>query len=182
MSFNSDCHVYSQGFILLSVQAHLPQLKPPKCNPLIDQACEEAKGLKAMIFFMALYLVALGSGCVKPNMIAHGADQFSQSHPKQSKRLSSYFNAAYFAFSMGELIALTLLVWVQTHSGMDVGFGVSAAAMTMGLISLVSGTMYFRNKRPRRSIFTPIAQVSLCCLLTILTRKKKEKKKNIVMI
>ncbi|CAE5962627.1 unnamed protein product [Arabidopsis arenosa] len=153
------------GFILLSVQAHLPQLKPPKCNPLIDQTCEEAKGFKAMIFFMALYLVALGSGCVKPNMIAHGADQFSQSHPKQSKRLSSYFNAAYFAFSMGELIALTLLVWVQTHSGMDVGFGVSAAAMTMGLISLVSGTMYFRNKRPRRSIFTPIAQVVVAAIL-----------------
>ncbi|WZZ13552.1 hypothetical protein YC2023_106641 [Brassica napus] len=131
------------GFILLSVQAHLPQLKPPKCNPLIDQSsCEEAKGFKATFFFMALYLVALGSGCVKPNMIAHGADQFSQSHPKQSKRLSSYFNAAYFAFSMGELIALTLLVWVQTHSGMDVGFGVSAAAMTIGLISLLSGTMF----------------------------------------
>uniref|UniRef100_A0A1J3EJC2 Protein NRT1/ PTR FAMILY 4.3 n=1 Tax=Noccaea caerulescens TaxID=107243 RepID=A0A1J3EJC2_NOCCA len=153
------------GFILLSVQAHLPQLKPTKCNPLIDQnSCEEAKGFKAMIFFMALYLVALGSGCVKPNMIAHGADQFSQSHPKQFKRLSSYFNAAYFAFSVGELIALTLLVWVQTHSGMDIGFGVSAAAMTMGLISLVSGTLYFRNKRPRRSIFTPIAQVVVAAI------------------
>ncbi|CAF2040633.1 unnamed protein product [Brassica napus] len=153
------------GFILLSVQAHLPQLKPPKCNPLIDpSSCEEAKGFKATFFFMALYLVALGSGCVKPNMIAHGADQFSQSHPKQSKRLSSYFNAAYFAFSMGELIALTLLVWVQTHSGMDVGFGVSAAAMTIGLISLVSGTMFFRNKRPRRSLFTPIAQVVVAAI------------------
>lgn len=154
------------GFILLSVQAHLPQLKPPKCNPLINESsCDEAKGFKAIIFFTALYLVALGSGCVKPNMIAHGADQFSQSHPKQSKRLSSYFNAAYFAFSIGELIALSLLVWVQTHSGMDVGFGVSAAAMTMGLISLVSGTMYFRNKRPRRSIFTPIAQVVVAAIL-----------------
>ncbi|CAH8302761.1 unnamed protein product [Eruca vesicaria subsp. sativa] len=153
------------GFILLSVQAHLPQLKPPKCSPLINQSsCEEANGLKALVFFTALYLVALGSGCVKPNMIAYGADQFSQSHPKQSKRLSSYFNAAYFAFSLGELIALSLLVWVQTHSGMDVGFGVSAAAMTMGLISIVSGTMYFRNKRPRRSIFTPIAQVVVAAI------------------
>ncbi|CAH8388193.1 unnamed protein product [Eruca vesicaria subsp. sativa] len=153
------------GFILLSVQAHLPQLKPPKCNPLMGQSsCEEAEGFKATFFFMALYLVALGSGCVKPNMIAHGADQFSQSHPTQSKRLSSYFIAAYFAFSMGELIALTLLVWVQTHSGMDIGFGVSAAAMTMGLISLVSGTMFFRNKRPRRSIFTPIAQVVVAAI------------------
>ncbi|KAM7251575.1 hypothetical protein ACFE04_023458 [Oxalis oulophora] len=156
------------GFILLSVQAHLPQLKPPQCNMLAtngDQICEEAKGFKALIFFVALYLVALGSGCVKPNMIAHGADQFKQNDPKQTKKLSTYFNAAYFAFSVGELIALTLLVWVQTNSGMDVGFGISAAAMGMGLISLVSGTLYYRNKRPQGSIITPIAQVFVAAIL-----------------
>lgn len=159
------------------MQAHLPQLKPPECN-IMAEKCEEAKGLKALIFFVALYLVALGSGCVKPNMVAHGADQFNQNNPKQSKLLSTYFNAAYFAFSMGELIALTVLVWVQTHSGMDVGFGVSAAAMAMGLICLVSGTLYYRNKPPQGSILTPIAQVSflfnsfayiLCSLLALST-------------
>ena len=122
--------------------------------------CLEAKGFKALIFFVALYLVALGSGCVKPNMIAHGADQFNiQNSPSHSKKLSTYFNAAYFAFSMGELIALTILVWIQTHAGMDVGFGLSAAAMALGLISMVSGTLYYRNKPPQGSILTPIAQV-----------------------
>ncbi|KAK9014017.1 hypothetical protein V6N11_005191 [Hibiscus sabdariffa] len=151
------------GFILLSVQAHVPQLKPPKCNMVIDgEKCEEAKGVRSLIFFVALYLVALGSGCVKPNMIAHGADQFNISH---SKSLSTYFNAAYFAFSMGELIALTFLVWIQTHAGMDVGFGLSAAVMAMGLISLVSGTVYYRNMPPQGSIFTPIAQVLVAAVI-----------------
>ncbi|GAV63304.1 PTR2 domain-containing protein [Cephalotus follicularis] len=154
------------GFILLSVQAHLPQLKPPQCNMLTEgDHCIEAKGIKALVFFVALYLVALGSGCVKPNMIAHGADQFNQNNPKQYKKLSTYFNAAYFAFSVGELVALTVLVWVQTHSGMDVGFGVSAAVMAMGLISLVSGTLYYRNKPPQGSIFTPITQVFVAAIL-----------------
>ncbi|KAL0422200.1 UNVERIFIED_CONTAM: protein NRT1/ PTR FAMILY 4.3 [Sesamum latifolium] len=154
------------GFILLSVQAHLPQLKPPQCNMLTDSDnCVEAEGFKAIIFFIALYLVALGSGSVKPNMIAHGADQFNQDDQKQSKKLSRYFNAAYFAFSMGELIALTVLVYVQTHSGMDVGFGVSAAAMAMGLISLISGTVFYRNKPPQGSILTPIAQVFVAATL-----------------
>ncbi|EXB80405.1 putative peptide/nitrate transporter [Morus notabilis] len=154
------------GFILLSVQAHMPQLMPPKCNTTNGDLCEEAKGFKALIFFLALYLVALGSGCVKPNMVAHGADQFNPDQsPNQSRKLSSYFNAAYLAFSIGELIALTVLVWVQTHSGMDVGFGVSAAAMAMGLISLVSGTLYYRNKPPQGSIFTPIAQVFVAAIL-----------------
>ncbi|KAF8019273.1 hypothetical protein BT93_G0063 [Corymbia citriodora subsp. variegata] len=154
------------GFILLSVQAHLPQLKPPKCDTIHNPTdCIEAKGFKAFIFFIALYLVALGSGCVKPNMIAHGADQFKRDDPSQSKKLSTYFNAAYFAFSVGELVALTVLVWVQTHSGMDVGFGVSAAVMAMGLISMVSGTLYYRNKRPQGSILTPLAQVIVAAIV-----------------
>ncbi|XP_056163428.1 protein NRT1/ PTR FAMILY 4.3-like isoform X2 [Syzygium oleosum] len=154
------------GFILLSVQAHLSQLKPPKCDMIHNPSeCVEAKGFKAFIFFVALYLVALGSGCVKPNMIAHGADQFRRDDPSQSKKLSTYFNAAYFAFSVGELVALTVLVWVQTHSGMDVGFGVSAAVMAMGLISLVSGTLYYRNKRPLGSILTPLAQVIVAAIV-----------------
>ncbi|XP_020230630.1 protein NRT1/ PTR FAMILY 4.3 [Cajanus cajan] len=150
------------GFILLSVQAHVPQLKPPPCND--GEHCVEAKGFKAMIFFVALYLVALGSGCVKPNMVAYGGDQFDQDNPKQLKKLSTYFNAAYFAFSLGELISLTILVWVQTHSGMDVGFGVSAAVMAMGLISLICGTLYYRNKPPQGSILTPIAQVLVAAI------------------
>ncbi|KAK9069662.1 hypothetical protein SSX86_011566 [Deinandra increscens subsp. villosa] len=146
------------GFILLSVQAHLPQLKPPQCNMLTDgDECIEAKGVESLIFFVALYLVAIGSGCVKPNMLAHGADQFSRS--TDSNKLSTYFNAAYFAFSVGELVALTLIVWIQTHSGMDIGFGVSAIVMAMGLICLVSGTIFYRNKPPRGSVLVPIAQV-----------------------
>lgn len=163
----TETYIYMawQGFILLSVQAHVPQLKPPQCNMLLiknnnEHECVEAKGVKALIFFVALYLVAIGSGCVKPNLIAHGADQFSTSqNPSHSKSLSKYFNTAYLAFSIGELIALTLIVWIQTHSGMDVGFGVSAAVMAFGLIILVAGIFYYKNKPPQGPIFIPILQV-----------------------
>ncbi|KAK9271164.1 hypothetical protein L1049_026753 [Liquidambar formosana] len=158
------------GFILLSVQAHIPQLRPSHCSMVSGGGqCSEPKGYKALIFFVALYLVALGSGCLKPNIISHGADQFRKEDLKQSKKLSTYFNAAYFAFCMGELIALTGLVWVQTHSGMDIGFGVSAAAMAMGLICLISGTLFYRNKPPRGSIFTPMAQV----FVAAITKRKQ---------
>lgn len=152
------CKLIKQGFILLSVQAHLPELRPPECNMKSTTIhCVEANGYKAATLYTALCLVALGSGCLKPNIISHGANQFQR---KDLRKLSSFFNAAYFAFSMGQLIALTLLVWVQTHSGMDVGFGVSAAVMAAGMISLVAGTSFYRNKPPSGSIFTPIAQVN----------------------
>ncbi|KAK8966651.1 putative peptide/nitrate transporter [Platanthera guangdongensis] len=153
------------GFILLSVQAHLPQLRPQKCDMLSkEENCKEADGFKAAVFFAALYLVALGSGCLKPNMISHGGDQFIKEDPGQSKKLATYFNSAYLSFCVGELIALTVLVWVQTHSGMDVGFGVSAAAMAMGLISLIFGMVFYRNKPPQGSIFTPLARVFVAAI------------------
>ncbi|KAJ0977240.1 hypothetical protein J5N97_012714 [Dioscorea zingiberensis] len=157
------------GFILLAVQAHLPQLRPTECNMITDDNCIEAKGFKATIFFIALYLVALGSGCLKPNMIAHGADQFSKDDEKQAKKLPTYFNTAYFSFCVGELIALTVLVWFQTRAGMDVGFAISAAAMGMGLVSLVSGLAFYRNKPPQGSILTPIAQV----IVAAITKRKQ---------
>ncbi|XP_017980872.1 PREDICTED: protein NRT1/ PTR FAMILY 4.4 [Theobroma cacao] len=167
------------GFILLCIQAHLPQLRPPHCDMVSDgENCLEAKGSKALIFFLALYVVALGSGCLKPNIVSLGADQFRRGDTEQSRRLSTYFNIAYFAFCMGELIALTLLVWVQTHSGMDVGFGVSAAAMAMGMISLISGTLLYRNKPPRGSIFTPIAQV----FVAAITKRKQICPSNVQML
>ncbi|XP_061350015.1 protein NRT1/ PTR FAMILY 4.4-like [Gastrolobium bilobum] len=157
------------GFILLSVQAHLPQLRPPTCRMLDGNPCVAANGYKAFIFFLALYLVALGSGCLKPNIISLGADQFWKDEPSQNRKLSTFFNIAYFAFCMGELGALTLLVWVQTNSGMDVGFGVSAAAMAVGLISLISGAFRYRNKPPRGSIFIPVAQV----FVAAITKRKQ---------
>ncbi|OEL28055.1 Protein NRT1/ PTR FAMILY 4.3, partial [Dichanthelium oligosanthes] len=149
------------GLILLSVQAHLPQLKSAPCNMLtMVGSCERASGFKATIFFLALYLVALGSGCVMPNMTAYGGDQFSgAAAEKDAKRLSTYFNLSYFGFCAGELVALTAIVWAQTRYGMDVGFGLAAAALGVGLVSLVSGAVFYRNKPPRGSIFTPIARV-----------------------
>ena len=132
--------------------------------------CEEAKGYKASILFLALYLVALGSGCLKPNIISHGADQFRKEDPSQNRKLSTFFNIAYFAFCMGELIALTLLVWVQTNFGMDLGFGISAIAMAVGLICIVFGTFTYRNKPPQGSIFTPIAQVKSIVLCEMFYR------------
>ncbi|RWW11547.1 hypothetical protein GW17_00024835 [Ensete ventricosum] len=124
-----------------------------------EEHCTEATGFKATVFFLALYLVAVGSGCLKPNMISHGADQFRNHDPDQSRKLSTYFNAAYFSFCAGELVALTLLVWVQTRSGMDVGFGVSAGAMAVVLAILVSGAFFYRNRPPHGSIFMPLARV-----------------------
>ncbi|OQU80117.1 hypothetical protein SORBI_3007G081300 [Sorghum bicolor] len=125
-------------------------------------SCEPASGSKAAIFFVALYLVALGTGCVMPNMTTYGGDQFAGAAAEKdaSKRLSTYFNLSYFGYCVAEVVALTAVVWAQTRFGMAVGFGLAAAALGAGLVTLVSGAVLYRNKPPRGSvIFTPIARV-----------------------
>ena len=143
------------------VQAHLPKLKPDKCNILnSEEVCKQPKGVQAFFLFLGLYLVALGSGCLKPNMIAHGGDQFNANDAKDRRKISTYFNFAYLSFYIGELISLTFLVWIQSRCGMDVVFGFSASVMVLGLVSITTRTPFYRNRLPQGSVLTRIAQVS----------------------
>lgn len=148
------------GYIVMAVQAHVPRLKPESCNIMNpEETCKQPKGVQAFFLFLGLYLVALGSGCLKPNMIAHGGDQFDANDAKERRKMSTYFNFAYLSFCIGELIALTFLVWIQSRCGMDVGFGVSASVMVLGLVSITIGTPFYRNRVPQGSVLTRVAQV-----------------------
>uniref|UniRef100_A0A0D9VH37 Major facilitator superfamily (MFS) profile domain-containing protein n=1 Tax=Leersia perrieri TaxID=77586 RepID=A0A0D9VH37_9ORYZ len=157
------------GFLLLSLQASLPRLRPPPR--------EKAGGVEAAVFFAALYMVAIGSGCLKPNMIAHGADQLAVAGGGggggggAGMGMSGYFSAAYLCFCGGEVVALTAVVWVQTREGMGVGFGVSAGAMAGAIACVAAGAPLYRNTPPRGSIFTPIARASLVFVASFTKRK-----------
>ncbi|GLJ31096.1 hypothetical protein SUGI_0622450 [Cryptomeria japonica] len=154
------------GYIVITVQAHVPWLKPSYCNVVLSEGlnCEEPKSSQALVLFLGLYLIALGSGCVKPNILSHGGDQFDGRDAKERRQMSTYFNFAYLSFSIGELIALTLIVWIQNHCGRDVGFGVSAAVMLLALLTVSAGLPYYRNRLPQGSPLTRIAQVVVAAL------------------
>ena len=64
-----------QGMVVLAVSAWLPGLTP---GPQDD----EAKWYQSAALFGSLYIVALGTGGIKPNVSAFGADQFDVSDPQ----------------------------------------------------------------------------------------------------
>ena len=103
----------------------------PMCH---DGVCDPTSGQSAVVF-VALYLIALGTGGIKPCVSSFGADQFDESDESEKQSKSSFFNWFYFSINIGALIASSVLVWVQTNVGWGWGFGIPAVVMAVAVVS-----------------------------------------------
>ncbi|CAM0151643.1 unnamed protein product [Urochloa decumbens] len=113
--------LYIAGLALLAASAAVPGLRPPDAGaPSAGQSAA---------FYAALYLVALGTGGIKPCVSSFGADQFDEADPREMQSKSSFFNWFYMAINVGALVASSVLVWVQMNVGWGWGFGIPAGAM-----------------------------------------------------
>ena len=74
-----------------------------------------ANTLQLSVFYVALYVVAFGTGGIKPNVSAFGADQFDDKVKRERLDKQSFFNWFYFFINVGSLIACTLIVWIQAR-------------------------------------------------------------------
>ncbi|KAJ3693683.1 hypothetical protein LUZ60_009163 [Juncus effusus] len=146
--------IYIFGLVLLTMSASVPGLKPA-CT---SGTCHPTEPQTATVF-VALYLIALGTGGIKPCVSSFGADQFDETDPVEKKRKSSFFNWFYFSINIGALIASSVLVWIQTNVGWGWGFGIPAVCMAIAVVSFFLGTPIYRNQKPGGSPITRIAQV-----------------------
>ncbi|KAA8529472.1 hypothetical protein F0562_033729 [Nyssa sinensis] len=154
------------GLVILTVQAHSPSLKPPKCDPATpDIPCQEVHGGKAAMLFLGLYLVALGVGGIKGSLPAHGAEQFDENTLQGRKQRSTFFNYFVFSLSCGGLIAVTLVVWIEDNKGWEWGFGISTLAIFLSIPVFLAGSSFYRNKIPCGSPLTTIFKVLLAATL-----------------
>ncbi|XP_049934314.1 protein NRT1/ PTR FAMILY 8.1-like isoform X2 [Nymphaea colorata] len=144
---------------LLTLSASVNGLKP-ECHRGTCHAKEE----NVAVFFVALYLIALGTGGIKPCVSSFGADQFDETDEKEKKWKSSFFNWFYFSINIGALIASSVLVYIQEHVGWGWGFGIPAVLMAVAIVSFFSGSRLYRNQKPGGSPLTRIAQVLVASL------------------
>lgn len=148
-----------QGMALLTLSASVPGLKPAcngdECHPTSSQTA---------IFFVALYLIALGTGGIKPCVSSFGADQFDDTDDKEKKKKSSFFNWFYLSINIGAMIASSVLVWIQMNVGWGWGFGVPAVSMAIAVLFFFIGTRLYRLQLPGGSPLTRICQVLVASL------------------
>ncbi|KAF0929686.1 hypothetical protein E2562_023034, partial [Oryza meyeriana var. granulata] len=109
--------------------------------------------------YLGLYLFALGNGCMKPCILAFGADQFDSADPVERVAKGSFFNWYYFFTNMGSLLSTTVLVWVLDNIGWSVGFAIPTLLLGFGLAMFVAGRRVYRYKKLGESPLTRVSQV-----------------------
>ncbi|VAH35524.1 unnamed protein product [Triticum turgidum subsp. durum] len=154
--------IYVIGLGLLTVAASVKGLVP---TCAAKGVCDPTAGQTAAVF-VGLYLVALGTGGIKPCVSSFGADQFDEHDESERRSKSSFFNWFYLSINIGALVASSVLVNVQVRYGWGWGFGIPAVVMAIAVGSFFVGTPLYRHQRPGGSPLTRIAQV-----LVAATRK-----------
>ncbi|KAJ1430529.1 PTR2 family proton/oligopeptide symporter, conserved site [Sesbania bispinosa] len=146
----------AQGMCTLTLSASVPALKPAEC---LGSVCPPATPAQYAVFFFGLYLIALGTGGIKPCVSSFGADQFDDTDAQERIKKGSFFNWFYFSINIGALVSSTFIVWIQENAGWGLGFGIPALFMGLAIGSFFLGTPLYRFQKPGGSPITRMCQV-----------------------
>lgn len=145
--------VYILGLLVLAVSTWLPTtILPSSSYGGGDQVHRVA-------VYIGLYLAALGTGGVKPNTSAFGADQFDSADPVELAKKGSFFNWYFFMINTGSLLSSTVLVWVQDNVGWGISFAIPVLVMASFLAVFVAGSRVYRFRPLGVSPLTSLSQV-----------------------
>ncbi|KAF3322071.1 protein NRT1/ PTR FAMILY 8.3-like protein [Carex littledalei] len=131
--------IYLSGMVTLTLSASLSNLKN---SPFFT--------------FMALYMISLGSGSIKPCLSGFGADQFDNT---DTRAKSSFFSWYYLSIKIGGFIACTVIIWIQDNYGWTIGFGILTLLSGIAFLSFMAGSGYYRYRKPNGSPLTRLCQV-----------------------
>ena len=154
-----ELNLNSQGLSLLTLSAVLPSVRAHDCQSADTvQPCSLDPIL--ILFFFALYLVALGQGGFRPCVQAFGADQFDGQDPEERKAKSSFFNWWNCVVNAGLIAILPVLNYIQDNLNWGFGFGIPCIVMAGALLIFLLGTKKYRYSI-RREEELPILRIGL---------------------
>ncbi|KAG1360838.1 protein NRT1/ PTR FAMILY 6.3 [Cocos nucifera] len=151
--------VQASGVTILTISTAAPGLRPPKCAGIAAGNCVKASPVQLGVLYLALYLTALGTGGLKSSVSGFGSDQFDEKDKEEKHQMMKFFNWFFFFISLGSLLAVTVLVYIQDNLGRRWGYGLCAVAIVAGLVVFLSGTRRYRFKKLVGSPLTQIAAV-----------------------
>ncbi|ERN00369.1 hypothetical protein AMTR_s00104p00113760 [Amborella trichopoda] len=155
------------GTGMLAIVSRIPQLHPPPCGHG-NHHCEQANGLQMGVLYISLYLIALGTGGLKSSVSGFGTDQFDEKDEKERTQMAHFFSRFFFCISLGSLLAVTVLVYIQDAVGRSWAYAICSLSMIVAIAIFLFGTPRYRFKKSAGSPIVHILQVIMAAM-----RKRK---------
>lgn len=114
-------------------------------------------------FYAGLFLIALGSGGIKPLVSAFMGDQFDQSNKHLARKAFDWF---YFTINFGSFFASLLMPLVLKHYGAAWAFGLPGALMALATLFFWLGRARYVHVAPEPDNPHSFLQVVKTALLT----------------
>ncbi|KAK2657753.1 hypothetical protein Ddye_010805 [Dipteronia dyeriana] len=152
--------VYLLGLILLAMSWYVPSFKA--CDN--GEVCQEPRKVHEVIFFLAIYLVSIGTGGHKPSLESFGADQFDDDHNGERTKKLSFFNWWNFGLCSGLLLGVTVVIYVQEQVSWGAGDIILTAVMATSMLIFIIGRSRYRYRVPTGSPLTPLLQVLVAAI------------------
>jgi len=112
--------------------------------------------------FVALGMIALGTGGIKPCVASFGGDQF---HPTQKRYIEIFFSMFYFSINTGSLISMVMTPLLRGNvtcfgaSCYPLAFGVPAVLMFVATIFFLFGSKVYTKVPPQGNVLVKVGQV-----------------------
>ncbi|KAK8516263.1 hypothetical protein V6N13_046972 [Hibiscus sabdariffa] len=150
--------IFVIGLVSLSLSSYIFLIRPRGCGNQ-EMPCGSHSSLEITLFYLSIYLVALGNGGYQPNIATFGADQFDGNDPKEGHSKVSFFSYFYLALNLGSLFSNTILGYFEDEGKWALGFWVSAGSALGALVLFLAGTTRYRHFRPSGNPLSRFSQV-----------------------
>ncbi|XP_027775006.1 protein NRT1/ PTR FAMILY 7.3 isoform X2 [Solanum pennellii] len=150
--------IYVTGLVLLSLTTQRYLLKPEGCGER-EILCGEHSSTEISLFYVSVYMIALGYGGYQPNIATFGADQFDARDPREKQSKLAFFSYFYLALNLGSLFSNTVLDYFEDEGKWALGFWASAASAFAGLVLFLGGTAKYRHFRSSGNPIIRFSQV-----------------------
>ncbi|KAM0045121.1 putative proton-dependent oligopeptide transporter family, MFS transporter superfamily [Helianthus debilis subsp. tardiflorus] len=164
------------GLMLLSLTSWLFLVKPAGCGDG-EKHCIPTSSKGTMMFYLSIYMVALGYGGHQPTLATLGVDQFDESNKKYIEKgaKGAFFAYFYAALNIGSLFSNTILVYYEDIGHWTIGFWVSMGAAIIGLLSYLCGSFHYRHVKASGNPLPRVAQVFVAACRKCKVRVDDEK-------
>ncbi|KAG4188359.1 hypothetical protein ERO13_A08G158800v2 [Gossypium hirsutum] len=155
--------IFVIGLVSLSLSSYLFLIRPRGCGNQ-EMPCGSHSGLEITLFYLSIYLVALGNGGYQPNIATFGADQFDEDDPKEGHSKVAFFSYFYLALNLGSLFSNTILGYFEDEGMWALGFWASAGSALAALVLFLSGTTRYRHFKPSGNPLSRFSQVLVAAI------------------